>query len=63
MLEECHEVPCLDFEMIENFENEQKENVYWNWFHICWFFDKCMAGEKWKEKMIYWLYFGIKNAE
>ena len=27
MIEECHEVPCLDFEMIEDFEHENKENV------------------------------------
>ena len=27
MIEECHEVPCLDFEMIEDFEYENKENV------------------------------------
>jgi hypothetical protein len=27
MIDDNHEVPCLDFEMIEDFENEQKENL------------------------------------
>ncbi len=29
MIDDNHEVPCLDFEMIEDFENEQKENLNW----------------------------------
>ena len=32
MIDDNHEVPCLDFEIIENFEYEQKENFNWK----CW---------------------------